>query len=346
MTGDFLRILKEHLALVQSEIAARAREVDAINAVIAIYESPGIALTENSKPDNQPQAEETAAAPILEIVGTAEPEPDAGASGPAPAGARNPGGRPRDGYGDDEIVEVLRLNREGVDNIEIARRLKLTKGKVAGILFRHRNSDPAPPTDPVLTSTARALLNVIRQGYGDGRVPVWGELARLSGVKKGSLSFVLESLMSKGLVVRDEHGLRPAGKPPLPESMDSEIAKEAYEQIVAELPANQRSAPKTEDEMIAEHLATKGVVHASEEQPTGQQVLDEARRGGRKVAANKELSLFRVGPGAGARMWRDDLLAVANRQRIARGEKPWATTRVRWPNEDGSVPKPIVKEQA
>jgi hypothetical protein len=195
-------------------------------------------------------------------------------------------------------------------------------------LSPHRAPVPVPlnvGAEATLTSTEKSVLAIITGDYRQGRQPTWTELAKRAEVRLGGLGAILAALELKRLIVRDLHGTRPYGEPPLPgHSADRVIEHEAA-------PA----PPKpTEAELVQEHLRTKGVSRASEESPCLDDIIEEFKRQGTKVNPKPDHGGYMAG---GKRLMRDQLLAQANRFRIMRGAPVWDSRRVRWPREDGTT---------
>lgn len=80
---------------------------------------------------------------------------------------------------------------------------------------------PRPGTPPLpADETARrenAVVGAISECYAAGIRPSFADLARGAHIPQGSLLELLTRLVEAGRVTRDEHGLRPRGKPPLAE---------------------------------------------------------------------------------------------------------------------------------
>lgn len=197
-------------------------------------------------------------------------------------------------------------------------------------------TEKAPPAAPLaepdpdgLNVAQRALLKVITAAYEEGESLMWGAMAERAQIRLGSLSHFLHELEKRKLIVRDAQGLRPFGAPPKEQGPAPEPEPEPVPP----------PKPKSDEEMIAEHLRLKGVTLPSDEWPTAEQIVAEVAASGAKVTHNDQFSLFTVD---GKKIWRDALLAMANRHRLWQGRLPWSSARVRWPNEAGVTP-PVPK---
>jgi hypothetical protein len=185
--------------------------------------------------------------------------------------------------------------------------------------------EPEPARAKGMTETQKALADKIKADYAEGRQPTWAEMAQAAGVREAGLGYVILALEDLKVIVRDQHGIRPWGAQPLPGT----AAPKAAEPEPAPAPK-----AKSEQDLIDEHVRTKGVSRAAEESPSLDDILEELKTAGRKVKANETGTLFEIN---GKRMWRDGLLTEANKLRVMRGAPVWDSRKVRWPRVDGTT---------